>query len=126
MVHTEQQQEAAATAMQDVLQAEVAAREAVEAARRQAADCVRKAHERAQALEYAAQRRIRNINSSSAAARAAIQQQLHDERERRLAGLEAHWRVDLDAELLAQAVREFASRLLDLDDHATQTGRHAA
>lgn len=73
MVHTGQQQVPSASAMQDVLRAEVAARDAVDAARRQAAQCVRAAHERAQALEYAAERRIRNIQSCSAPARAAIE-----------------------------------------------------
>lgn len=45
---------------------------------------------------------------------------MHDERERRLANQETHWRVNIDPQLLEQAVREFALQLLD-----TAPGRQA-
>jgi len=123
MDRVEQQPEPAAAAMQDVLRAEVVAREAVEKARLEAAQCVKEAQRRAQALEEAAEHRIRSINSSTGKACAAIERQLQAERDRRLARLEDRWTVDLDPELLKQTVQTFAQRLFDEPPGPDRSGR---
>lgn len=112
----------AAAAMQDVLQAEVMARQAVEAARAEAAQRVEAAHRRAGSIETAARKRVGKVISSSRNASDALLHSAQRERERRLAHLETGWQVNIGTESLRQAVREFALALINGSRNGGQTG----
>lgn len=98
--------------MRDVLQAEVAAREAVEAARVRAAQIVEAARIQAADIESIAEQRVHRINAGSEQACAGIYEKAQQEREIRLNELKKAGEVKLDAAALERAVRDFALGLI--------------
>ena len=110
-LHTDQA--AAGGGIRILLDAETDAVKLVEAARLEAERSLERSRQRALAIEEMAQQRIAKVRNSTTQACAAIVRQVEADRDARLRGLQAGWRVDPSQ--LEKTVLEFARHLIGVD-----------